>query len=76
MRTWTTRESANIVRLCWAGDECGRGADCIEHGWAYDADEEMLQPKKETEPPREFTGMEQLKSLTDYVTFLEKSRLT
>ena len=36
----------------------------------------MLQPKKEVEPPHEFTGMEQLKSLTEYVTFLEKTRLT
>ena len=36
----------------------------------------MLQPKKEAEPPHEFTGVEQLKSLTEYVTFLEKTRLT
>ena len=53
-----------------------RCADSVKHGWTYDAGEEMLQPKKEVEPPHEFTGMEQLKSLTEYVTFLEKTRLT
>ena len=53
-----------------------RCADCVKHGWTYDAGEQMLQPKKEAEPPHEFTGVEQLKSLTEYVTFLEKTRLT
>ena len=50
--------------------------DCVDAGWTYDADQQMLQPKKVKEAPHEFTGIEQLRSLTDYVTYLEKSRLT
>lgn len=56
-------------------------AYCVERGWTATPDSSdpsgrMLIPIKPREAPREFTGMEQLASLTKYVGFLEKTKLT